>query len=264
MDELQSRQRQLLALVVREYIDTVQPVGSTVICEKYPEIECSSATIRNELAELEAKGFLTHPYTSAGRIPTDKGYRFYVDQLMDAYRLTSREKTLVDQLQHSLNRDMNALMQETLRTLQNISENYASIVKTNDGLLAELTGQVRAQTERSRQESLYISGLSQMFYEPEFENVQNIRKVMGVLDEKEKFLQILDHCTDPQKASIHIGSELSEEDLNGYSLITREFHYKGEQLGSIGVFGPARMKYSKITTAINSIAELLDEYLETL
>ena len=264
MDELNQRQRRLLALVVREYIDTVQPVGSAGICEKHPEIDCSAATIRNELAELEAKGFLTHPHTSAGRIPTDRGYRFYVDQLMEAYRLTAREKTLVEQLHNSLNRDMNALMQDTLKTLHTISENYVSIVKTNDTLLAELTGTVRTQADLARQDSLYIAGVSRMLYQPEYENVGNIRKVMDVLDEKAKFLQILDNCSDPQKMSIHIGSEFSAEDLSGSSLITRDIHYRGETLGSIGIFGPTRMKYSKVTTAINSIAEVLDEYLETL
>lgn len=264
MDELNQRQRRLLALVVREYTETVQPVGSAGICEKHPELDCSSATIRNELAELESKGFLTHPHTSAGRIPTDKGYRFYVDQLMEAYRLTAREKTLVEQLQSSLNRDMNALMQETLKTLHTISENYVSIVKTNDSLLAELTGTVKTQAERAGKESLYISGVSRLLYEPEYENVGNIRKVMDVLDGKEKFLQILDNCSDPQKMSIHIGSEFVAEDLSGSSLVTREIHYRGATLGSLGILGPTRMKYSKVTTAINSIAEMLDEYLETL
>lgn len=264
MDELTSRQKKLLWAVVKEYVDTAQPVGSQGLCQKYLDIECSSATIRNELAELEKNGYLTHPYTSAGRIPTDKGYRFYVDELMEAYRLTNREKNLIDLLQSAMSRDINSIMEETVKTLQSISGNYASIVKTNDDLFADLTKTVRNGVEKTNKESLYLSGLSRMFYEPEFENVQNIRKMMSMLDQKEKFLELLDEYSDPNNVSVHIGSELNEEDLSECSLVTKEFHYRGETLGSIAIIGPTRMKYSKITTTINNIAQMLDDFFETV
>jgi heat-inducible transcriptional repressor len=254
--DLTVRQRKILALVVKEYIDTATPVGSAVICQKYLE-EVSSATVRNELAALEELGFLTHPYTSAGRIPTDRGYRFYVDKLMEAYRLTAREKNLVEQLQLALGHDMNSLMDETLRAVQSLSENYTTVLKTEDDILNELTGRVRGALDTSRKESLYLSGLAKMFYEPEFEDVQNIRRLLELLDDKAEVMQLLDeHSGD--ETSISIGTELGAEPLKDCSLVAQDFFYKGERVGSLGVIGPTRMRYGKITAAVDTIARALD------
>ncbi|MDR1996959.1 MAG: hypothetical protein LBQ83_01350 [Candidatus Margulisbacteria bacterium] len=257
--ELTARQRKILALVVKEYIDTAVPIGSAAICQKYLDGECSPATIRNELAALEEQGFLTHPYTSAGRIPTDQGYRFYVDELMDAYRLTAREKTLVEQLQVALGRDLNSLMDETLKAIQSLSENYTTVLKTDDHLLNELTGKVRNTLESARQESLRLSGLAKMFYEPEFEDVQNIRRMMDLLDDKTEVMHILDEHSGGE-TSISIGAELQTEPLKDCSLVAKDFFYKGERVGSLGIIGPTRMRYSKITAAVDSIAQALDVF----
>ncbi|MDR2429104.1 MAG: hypothetical protein LBD62_04790 [Candidatus Margulisbacteria bacterium] len=260
--ELTSRQRKILALVVREYIDSAAPVGSAVICQKYLE-EVSSATVRNELAALEELGFLTHPYTSAGRIPTDRGYRFYVDELMEAYRLTAREKTLVEQLQIALGRDLHSLLDETMKAIQSLSENYTTVLKTDDLLLNELTGSVRNTLERARQESLHLSGLSKMFYEPEFENVQNVRRMMDLLDDKTEMMHILDEHSGGE-TSVSIGAELQAEPLKDFSLVAQDFFYKGEKVGSLGIIGPTRMRYSKITAAVDNIARALDEIFAEL
>ncbi|GBR74805.1 transcriptional regulator of heat shock response HrcA [Candidatus Termititenax aidoneus] len=234
--ELTVRQRKILALVVKEYIDTATPVGSAVICQKHLEA-VSPATVRNELAALEELGFLTHPYTSAGRIPTDRGYRFYVDELMDAYRLTARERTLVEQLQIALGRDMDALLQETLRVIQLLSESCAAVIKTDSNLL--------------------VSGLAKMFYEPEFENVQNIRRMMSVFDDRDEVLHLLDEHSGGE-TSISIGTELGAEPFKNCSLVAQDFFYKGARFGSLGVIGPTRMRYGKVTAAVDTIAHALD------
>src|SRR5881392_2176597 len=78
---LTERQRALLALVVEEYVASGQPVGSRHLVE-HGGLSVSPSTVRNELAELEARGLLTHPHTSAGRVPTDRGYRFYAGELL--------------------------------------------------------------------------------------------------------------------------------------------------------------------------------------
>src|SRR5437868_13404701 len=79
--DLTSRQRDLLARVIEEYTATGQPVGSRHLVER-AGLSVSPSTVRNELAELEARGLLTHPHTSAGRVPTDRGYRFYAEELL--------------------------------------------------------------------------------------------------------------------------------------------------------------------------------------
>ena len=79
--ELSSRQETILLAIIKTYLDTGEPVGSRTI-SKYTDLNLSSATIRNEMADLEEMGYIMQPHTSAGRIPSDKGYRFYVDHLM--------------------------------------------------------------------------------------------------------------------------------------------------------------------------------------
>ena len=88
--ELSERKKQILKAIIDTHINMGEPVGSKYLTQ-YKEIAFSSATIRNEMAELEELGYLEQPHTSAGRIPSQLGYRFYVDQLMQQYRMTSAE-----------------------------------------------------------------------------------------------------------------------------------------------------------------------------
>ncbi len=261
--EVSARQKKLLWIVVQEYVETALPVGSEAILSKYHDIDCSPATIRKELLALETMGFLTHPHTSAGRIPTSRGYRFYIDNLMMMYRMTSREKTLVKQFYDSLNSDLDSIMERTVKTVNSISR-YAAVVKTDNDFLSEITGVIKREHQAVRKESVYLTGLYNLLFEPEFEDLQKIRKVAGLLEEKEKFSKILDEYADPDKINITIGEELQDEDLSEYSLVTKCFHYKGEPLGRIGVFGPKRMQYSRVAKTIETIASMLDDYFDNL
>jgi heat-inducible transcriptional repressor len=94
MDELTSRQRTILGLVVREYVETASPISSRALVEDYG-LDVSTATVRNELARLEELGYLTHPHTSAGRIPTDKGYRRFVTRLLGGVELPLQERRTI-------------------------------------------------------------------------------------------------------------------------------------------------------------------------
>jgi len=88
--KISQRKKKILAAVVEQYIETAEPVGSKVLAQK-AGLGCSSATIRNELAELSAMGYLNQPHTSAGRVPTVQGYRLYVNELMERQRLSAEE-----------------------------------------------------------------------------------------------------------------------------------------------------------------------------
>ncbi|NTV90454.1 MAG: heat-inducible transcription repressor HrcA, partial [Clostridiales bacterium] len=87
---LDERKRRILQAIIDDYINTAEPIGSRTIARKH-ELGLSSATIRNEMADLEDMGFLAQPHTSAGRVPSDKGYRLYVDQLMPVVEITHEE-----------------------------------------------------------------------------------------------------------------------------------------------------------------------------
>lgn len=93
-DELSEREREVLEAVVRTYVDTAEPAGSRTVSRRF-ELGVSPATVRNTMSDLEEKGYLTHPHTSAGRVPTDLAYRFFVDRLMDPPPLPSREQEVI-------------------------------------------------------------------------------------------------------------------------------------------------------------------------
>jgi heat-inducible transcriptional repressor len=95
---LDDRKRRILQAIIDDYIDTAEPIGSRTIARKH-ELGLSSATIRNEMADLEEMGYLAQPHTSAGRVPSDKGYRLYVDELMKAKELTAEE---TETIKHAL------------------------------------------------------------------------------------------------------------------------------------------------------------------
>src|SRR5512143_3251538 len=94
MSNLSERQKLILALVIRDYIDTAQPVGSIRLVEHY-RLDVSSATVRNEMMALTEMGYLRQPHTSAGRVPTEEGYRFFVRQLMGHTELPSSTKDTI-------------------------------------------------------------------------------------------------------------------------------------------------------------------------
>jgi heat-inducible transcriptional repressor len=125
--ELDKRKAFILATVVYEYIATAEPVGSNTLTQKY-NLGVSSATIRNEMAELEAGGYLVQPHTSAGRIPSDSGYRTYVDRLMSPETLPSEEQRRISDELHRASRELDEVIEHTTRLLGQLSKNLAFIV----------------------------------------------------------------------------------------------------------------------------------------
>jgi heat-inducible transcriptional repressor len=124
---LDERKAAILRAVVKEYIDTAQPVGSAHVA-RIGALAVSPATVRNEMAQLEREGFLAHPHTSAGRIPTDKGYRFYVDDLRsDPGNLGDQERAQVSDFFTRAHGELERMLQDTSRLLSNLTT-YAALV----------------------------------------------------------------------------------------------------------------------------------------
>ncbi len=123
---LDERKTAILRAVVKEYIETAQPVGSSHVARS-PEVRVSSATIRNEMAVLEQEGFLTQPHTSAGRIPTDKGYRYFVDHLTSRGHLDAARSQEVHEFFTSTHRAVEQMLSESSRLLLRLTD-YAAIV----------------------------------------------------------------------------------------------------------------------------------------
>ncbi|HTD36402.1 MAG TPA: heat-inducible transcriptional repressor HrcA [Candidatus Limnocylindrales bacterium] len=122
--ELDKRKAFILATVVYEYINTAEPVGSVTLTQKY-NLGVSSATIRNEMAELEAGGYLVQPHTSAGRVPSDAGYRTYVDRLMQPETLTKDDARRIRDQFRDASRELSEVVEQTTRLLSGLSGNLA-------------------------------------------------------------------------------------------------------------------------------------------
>lgn len=125
---LDKRKAYILATVVYEYIATAEPVGSQALTQKY-QLGISSATVRNEMAELEAEGYLIQPHTSAGRIPSDAGYRTYVDRLMPPEELSADDRRRIGDELSEATRELDEIIDHTTRLLGNLSKNLAFITK---------------------------------------------------------------------------------------------------------------------------------------
>ena len=124
---LDDRKAAILRAVVKEYIDTAQPVGSAHVA-RMGELQVSPATVRNDMAQLEREGFLAHPYTSAGRIPTDKGYRFFVDDLRDQPgTLRAEDRVQVQDFFARAHGELERMLQDTSKLLSNLTT-YAALV----------------------------------------------------------------------------------------------------------------------------------------
>ncbi len=130
---LDKRKSYILATVVYEYIATAEPVGSQTLTQKY-NLGVSSATVRNEMAELEAGGYLVQPHTSAGRIPSDAGYREYVDRLMQPEELNVEERRRLREEMHDASRELDEIIDHTTRLLGRLSNNLAFVTKPQQDL----------------------------------------------------------------------------------------------------------------------------------
>jgi len=126
MENLTHRQEQILATVVKEYVESAQPVGSETLRKR--GLIVSSATIRNELASLEEMGYLMHPHTSAGRVPTEKGYRYFVETLMEEFELPPVEQRMIRHQFHQVTLDVDQWMRLSAAVLAHASHSTALVI----------------------------------------------------------------------------------------------------------------------------------------
>jgi heat-inducible transcriptional repressor len=258
------RKKKILLLVVKHHIEYAEPVSSLVLNKKY-NFQVSPATIRNELANLEEEGFLTHPHTSAGRTPTDKGYRFYVDNLMRMYKLSEQEKKEIEYNYKDLKKNVNSLVRNTLQTLTSVL-NYVGIFAEKKKLMNLLFGNIKEDLQNiySNEDQFYYSGLSHLLEEPEFGKTQQIRGLLNIFENQDKACNILSGDDSSSKIKIKIGEENKCPDLKDYSIITKTVQHKGESMGTIGIVGPKRMRYAQSASALNCVADNIDQLLTRL
>ena len=126
--KLSDRKKQILKIVVNDYIETAQPVSSKQISDKYMT-DLSSATVRSELAQLEELGYLTHLHTSSGRVPSKEAYKLYVDELMSKGKLTVKELSFIKEQFRKQTSDIESVVKNTVKIISDIFFNIVHTVK---------------------------------------------------------------------------------------------------------------------------------------
>ena len=251
--EITERQKQILFAIIEEYAEMASPVGSVTLAKLF---DVSSATIRAEMARLEEAGFITQPHTSAGRIPTDAGYRFYVNSLTEQgpqSELTPSKMLgpgMTDQSAPNPNRNVHAL---EVRIGTQTRTDYA--IRSAVDMLAELTGNLGIGTIG---EQLYLSGISKLFAQPEFLDSSRIQGVAELLDNLEPWLR---EARPGEPLNIFIGAENPIGKTSGVSLIISRFRSPYSDSSYIGVLGPTRQNYAETMNLVRHAGAILENTL---
>jgi transcriptional regulator of heat shock response len=238
--DLESRRNNILKAVVDVHIDTALPVGSSLLSRRF-QFNLSPATIRNTMADLEREGYISQPYTSAGRIPTDKGYRYYVDSLMEVEELVSSEEERIEQ--DCLSRQIKGyddLLSEISRILCKRT-NYTALV----------------HFRHPKGGRFYLEGTSFILEQPEFQDTRKVKLIFRAFDEKIELLEIMERDLKTEGVNVHIGRENRYEDLKDCSLITSSYKLSNRFKGTLGIIGPKRMSYSRVISVVNYVANLV-------
>lgn len=240
---LSGRQELILRLVVDAYLASAKPVPSRRIAES-PEVEWGPSTVRAELAALEAVGFLMHPHTSAGRVPTDAGYRHYVD-LMLATGGPPVDAGVALELSR-LRREIDEAMRDTT----------AALAQAND-LMALVTAPPLGET-------LYVHGLSRLLSAEHLADLPQVDELMGALEGRAAVLGILRSALEERSVFCWIGGENPQPELRTVSVIGANYGLGNRNLGAVGVLGPLRMDYATAIASVQGAARELSRYCETV
>jgi heat-inducible transcriptional repressor len=339
-DEQQARQEKILQAVVHLFIKTGKPVGSTTILENF-KLNLSPASIRNVLSDLEKSGYLTHPHTSAGRTPTDKGYRFYVDSIVHVQKLAVEEEKRIRHEYARRMKEVEDLMQSTTRILSTLSQCTGFAIAPSGaeeklrrvelipvsaaqvlGVLVSETGFVHNQMigvnqtpdeetlraavlflnqrlvglsftdaqerfftelthfsdrqlvqrefmetlsqqlfEGTSQRGVYVEGASNILNFPEFQDYESMRTFAHLVDEKKLLGNVLNRELSKKGLEVKIGVESAPE-LKNLSVVSTCYQLHGRPMGVLGILGPKRMEYERMMSIVNSVANLVNRFLE--
>lgn len=233
--ELSKRQEKILTSLIREYTKTAEPVGSLVLSKNY-SLPWSSATVRAEMAALEAAGYIRQPHTSGGRIPTDKGFREYVNLMEDISKNPGRDSLAIEKVVKNQN-NFDEAMRRAVWTLSELTKMLAigSSPRTN-----------------------YTHGLSNLMNEPEYNARPEATELARLVDQVDNLIDNL-----PNKSfGIFIGDEMPIGKSANCAMIVSRFKSPFSEQTSIAVIGPARLPYERVIPLVRRTAQIMEERYE--
>lgn len=343
LHELSERERTILYAVVNSYVTSAEPVGSRSVVKQFG-LDLSPATVRNTMADLEEAGYLKQVHTSSGRVPTDKGYRYFVKHLMRIQELTLEERNRIEQdFDQKLN-DTDAVLKQTthllalltqqagiaqapeeasvrvqrIELIQLANRRAAALIVDNYGrvrsvtvdlgeelspdelgrisrflndqvrgiemealadgvrqrlasyfdeqrLLAQRALAVLNLLPRQQSQQLFLDGAAQLFVQPEFNDIQRAREVFGLFEENQHIAEALRSGLQSREGDFHrvlIGEDGTP--LEGLSVVASPYEVNGRPVGMVGILGPRRMPYSKLTSVVDYTAQVVGRLLTRL
>ncbi len=332
--ELTERKKKILRAIVDCYIQTAEPVGSKAIAA-LPDMDVSSATIRNEMADLTEMGYLEQPHTSAGRVPSPAGYRLYVNELMEGYRLSMDETQSLNQAMELRLQEFDKAMSQVGKMVSNLTNlpayavtsragvepsvkhfeilsaeagSFILVVLTNteavknkliklplhvheqdlrllsavlnatltDLTVEQITPEILSKIGKSagaaadlvpiivdytvrvlqeqRHSDVYLTGQMKLLQQPEYRDVEKAQEVLSTLDE-----DVIANLPAPVDGPVQIlvGPENIAKELKDTSVVMTRFDIGDGMQGMIGVVGPTRMDYARVTARLSYFAESL-------
>ncbi|RQD69784.1 MAG: heat-inducible transcription repressor HrcA [Tindallia sp. MSAO_Bac2] len=337
---LTDRKLKILEAIIRDYIESAEPVGSRSLSRKY-ELGVSPATIRNEMSDLEEMGYIQQPHTSAGRIPSDKGYRLYVDKLMEIRRTAHKNRIKMKSDILKKYGELEQLLEYTSRVLSEFTQ-YTSIVLapqvkksrlkqiqlarlseetmlaifiTNTGLIQnplfkipatmkqedlekisnflnkEFVGSTLEEIETRMAEdlkrelaqfhstvyallpemfktleqvsdvTLYLSGTTNIFNFPEFNDLTKARSFLNLMEERKTISELIAR-QDSDKFNISIGSENQIQEAKECSIVTTTYSLDQQTIGQLSVIGPTRMDYDRVISVLGQVSKMMNDILK--
>lgn len=334
---LDERKRKILQSIIKDYVETAEPVGSRAVVRKH-DLKISAATVRNEMADLEDMGYLEQPHTSAGRIPSERGFRYYVDCMMEhenvpEQQLENLRKTITEnvrewdevigrvafflsQITHytsfiivpSVNSsqfrylqlipmeagkalvllvtDLGLIMHRKIEIPPGVSpEDLESIgqlfnkvfssrrlnelrrsdlqslrdeLKSRREVIDSALNAIELLLDNSQDERIIVSGVLNMLNEPEFKDLDKLRRFLSLLEEDGTFKNRLPQDIG-ESVNIRIGKE-NAQDMQDMSLVMASYKSFGDA-GKMGVIGPIRMEYWKAAGTVEAVQTLIEEML---
>jgi len=234
------RQIQILSAIIEQHAEIAAPVGSVMLAKLFG---VSSATIRSEMAKLEEVGLIMQPHTSAGRIPTDAGYRFYVNMLT--------EQNEAVKCLPGVDRGARAIEARVSTQTNRADRAIRSAVDS----LVELTHNLGIATIG---DELYMSGIGNLFSQPEFAQANHAQAVARLLDNLEPWLR---EAAPNEPLNVYIGAENPIGKTSGASLIISRFRSPYSDRSYIGVLGSTRQSYAKVMRLVRHAGAMLEEVL---
>jgi transcriptional regulator of heat shock response len=238
---LTDRQIQLLEAIINEYITSSEPVGSVGIVKKY-NIQCSAATVRNEMAKLIELGFLDMLHTSSGRVPTRMAYRFYLDQMMEPKELPVLQEVAIKQRLWPIRFHFEKLLRESMLALANHTD-YLAIGTLDDGFMTH-------------------AGAVNVLDNKEFWEIDVAKAALTLLDDFDLLQKLFESIPYGGKTKVVIEDEIGMENLNSCSLVFTKYE-TGNRKGHVAVLGPSRMDYPKVIPAVEYTKGLVEELGES-